>query len=364
MSGKRWLGRLGMVFGGLLAGLVLAEVGARLLDPHGATDLLFNAPENTPVGLYSGDRELLSVPTPGFSATQKSLGYAVDLRINSQGLRGPELGPKQGERWLVVGDSFTFSAQVAEQDSFHALAGQQAGVELLNGGVDGYGTWQARRRYELLASELDLDGVLLLFFTGNDFSDNEQWPMRSQMARNMPEGQPLQRLEGGGLAGWLNKNSYLYGRWQVRQAAQALASGQGPDRMMYEQELSLFHTDGAERLRQSAESTRRELGSLRQLARHRGDRLVVAVAPPAFAVDTDKLAPTFGLVGLDPAGADLEAPERAVLQLLEGEGIEACPLGPALRQAHQEGVKTYLDYDGHWNEEGHRRVAEAVAACL
>jgi lysophospholipase L1-like esterase len=359
---RRWLARAGLVLGGLLLGALLAELGARKLQPQGATDLLFNAPENSPTGLYSGHKELLSVPTPGFHATQRSLGYEVELRIDEHGLRGAT-GAKQGTRWLAVGDSFTFSAQVPEEATFQALLGRQKGIEVLNGGVDGYGTWQSRRRYELLERELDLDGVLLLYFTGNDLVDDEQWPMRQQIARNMPEGEPLQKLQTGGLAGWLKKRSYLYGRLEVWRAARALASGSSHNRMMWEQELALFHSSGAERLDQLARGSRRQLRDLASLARQRRDKLMVAVAPPAFAVDTEKLAPTFGLVGLDPAGADRLAPEEAIVEVLRAEQIATCNLGPALREAQASGVETYLDYDGHWTEDGHRVVAEALAAC-
>lgn len=362
MSAKRWMGRIGLVVAGLLGGLVAAELGARVLEPQGATDLLFNAPENTPRGLYSGHSELLSVPTPGFSATQTSLGYRVDLRINSVGVRGPEVGA--GPNWLAVGDSFTFSAQVPEAQGFHALLGTQGGVTVLNGGVDGYGTWQARRRYELLADQVDVDGVILVLFAGNDLIDNEQWPMRKQMAQNMPQGQPLERLQARGPGAWLNKRSYLYGRVQVWRAAKALESGMGPDRMMYEQELALFHETGAHGLRELMRPTRDELRGLRDQARQRGDTLLVAVAPPAFAVNPDKLTATFGLVGLDPAQAAVEAPEAAILDALQAEGITSCNLGPALRGAHAAGEQTYLDYDGHWTEQGHQVVAQELASCL
>ena len=37
--------------------------------------------------------------------------------------------------------------------------------------------------------------------------------------------------------------------------------------------------------------------------------LIVAIAPPAFVIDTARMAPTFSLVGLDPQQAALEAPQ-------------------------------------------------------
>ncbi|HJN77657.1 MAG TPA: SGNH/GDSL hydrolase family protein [Myxococcota bacterium] len=349
--------------GGLLVGAVAAELGARMLQPRGASDLLFNAPDNSPQGLYSGSRELFSLPTPGFTATQTSLGYSVDLRINSHALRGPELGAKSQPRWLAIGDSFTFAAQVAEEDSFTVLSSGALGLEVLNAGVDGYGTWQATRRYELLAQELDLDGALLTFFVGNDLTDNDHWPNTRRIAENFVEGEPLDRLQRDPLTAWLSRHSYLYGRLQVRRAAEELASGNSPNQLRWRMELELFHEDGAHRLRDMGRTTQQELRDLRDKARRNGDGLLVAVAPPAFAVDQGRVAPTFELVGLDAGQARVEAPEEALMEILESERISACNLGPPLRQAESQGVQTYLEYDGHWTVEGHRVVAETLAAC-
>ena len=91
---------------------------------------------------------------------------------------------------------------------------------------------------------------------------------------------------------------------------------------------------------------------------------MVAVAPPAFVVDTRRIEATFGVVGLSPADAALDAPGEAVKAALARQGIAHCDLAPALQQAQAAGETVYLTYDGHWTAAGHRVVAETVAACL
>ena len=89
---------------------------------------------------------------------------------------GPK--PEGALRLLAVGDSFTMSVQVDESELFQAQLASALSerldrpVEILNGGVDGYGTLQALGRVEYLADELALDGAIYLFFMGNDIQDN------------------------------------------------------------------------------------------------------------------------------------------------------------------------------------------------
>ncbi len=363
---RRLPGRLALLAGGLLAGLLLAEVAARLLQPDAAADLLFNAPDNAPLGLHCTDRELISRPCPGFSGVDASLGYRVRIRVNALGLRGPEPGPASGARWLATGDSFTFAAQVDEDDTFVARLGARTGIEFWNAGSDGYGTWQATIRYRRLDGRLGVEGVLHTFFLGNDFTDDRLFPvLREQVRRSgRADGTPIPREPAPAWRRFLSRHSYLWGRLQMRRRTAELSRPDSPERGRWRSELAPFTRSGAGELRALLPETRRALAELRDETRRRGDRLLVAVAPPAFVVDETRLAATFALVGLDPADADPDAPGRAALGLLADLGVEACDLTPALRAARAAGERVYFTYDGHWTPAGHRVVAETVAACL
>ncbi len=174
--------------GGLLVGLFLGELAARVIRPAGNSDLLFNSPDASPPGLYQRDAELLLVPTPGFQATARSLGYAVPIRINRLGMRGPEPeAVADVARWLTIGDSFTFSIQVPEEQTFIGHLSAERKEHFWNAGVDGYSTWQALDRYKGLRSSSGSSAVLLLFFLGNDLQDNERWPIqKAEMDRPPP----------------------------------------------------------------------------------------------------------------------------------------------------------------------------------
>ncbi len=358
--------RLGLAAGGLLIGLLLAECGARAVAPSGGADLLFNSPDASPIGLYLADPKLLLTPAPGFTATARSVGYAVDLRINQLGLRGPEVEGARSTggagRWLTVGDSFTLSVQVSEEETFQERLAVATGQEFWNAGVDGFSTWQALTRYQRLDAPLGADGVLLSFFLGNDLHDNERFPHVIKGAQHLKAGAPIPREPVPWLRKALLGHSYLYAQWRVFSRQRALSAGRDPQREWWKDELMIFTTAGTKRLDQLTRGSEAPLRQLQQETRRRGDRLLVAIAPPAFQIEDHRLTATMEMVGLDPATADVDAPARAVTGLLQRLGIARCDLVAPLRAAADRGL--YFTYDGHWTPEGHAVVAEALAACM
>jgi hypothetical protein len=359
-----WRSKVLLSLGGVLVGLGLAELGARLITPHAAADLLYNAPDNAPDGLYSTDNMVFSVPTPGFEAVQQSIGYAVRLRIDENGLRGEAPGEKRMPRWLALGDSFTMAAQVNEADTFVQRLGLGMGWQVLNGGVDGYGTWQALKRYQALDEKLQLDGVLLVFFAGNDLSDNERWPQIQAEAARMTPGRPLARPPVHPVHAWLYKRSVLYARYQMFRRAQELGNPKAREHHRWVSELRPFTSEGDGVLSMLLGKTRPALQALQRSVAERGDTLVVAVAPPAFQIERERLSATFDVVGIDPATARPNRVTDGVRGLLDQLRIPSCDLVGPLRAAHEQGESVYFTYDGHWSPAGHEVVARALTRCM
>ncbi len=163
-----------LIFISFLVACIIAEIGLRL------------SPLVKPQFIaYDADR--------GWKLRAGASGMQVDegrayVRINRWGYRGPDwpLHKAGGVvRIAVIGDSFTEAQQVAEEHTFSSVAGRELAsecdlsgkranhkFEILNFGVDGYGTAQ-----ELLALQHDVwkfspDVVVLAFFAGNDFRNN------------------------------------------------------------------------------------------------------------------------------------------------------------------------------------------------
>jgi lysophospholipase L1-like esterase len=97
--------------------------------------------------------------------------------INSDGLRGPEIGPKQrGEyRVLSLGESTTFAAQMAYEQTYSAVLEEMLNegpgdtpVRVLNAGVPGYTLFQGVQYLKHRSLQFEPD-LVLLYFGYNDY---------------------------------------------------------------------------------------------------------------------------------------------------------------------------------------------------
>ncbi len=175
----RWIGKaLVVVFGGMLLGLLLAEVGLRL----------FGIGEQ---GLYQWDADRGWGLRPGASEWQSREGNAF-VQINREGMRDREHSyrkPADSIRIAFIGDSFTEAEQVALKDDYVSVVEdgirtcprlRAKSVETLNFGCDSYGTAQEFITLQRSVWKYSPDIVVLLFFAGNDLRNNSldlEWHM-------------------------------------------------------------------------------------------------------------------------------------------------------------------------------------------
>src|SRR5215208_6363447 len=105
----------------------IALVGLGLVVPMAALELLLAVAGPILPGDYQTAAFTASSATSGLQNRPNAAGYkhtsefSVHVRVNSKGLRGPEVDyqkPPQAFRTLVLGDSFTFALQVDEDETF------------------------------------------------------------------------------------------------------------------------------------------------------------------------------------------------------------------------------------------------------
>lgn len=363
--------RLGLVALGLVAGVLAAEGVGRLDRFTRGRELLFPNLDGYPRELYVVAQGM-NFPNPDFSGEVTSFGYAVRPRFNRWATRGPE--PVEGaRRWITAGDSVTLALQVEEEETFSHLLGQALGVEVLNSGVDGYSTWQATIRAAQLVTSLGAEGIVVTFFTGNDFRDNHmtvQGRSSTQLGPYpTPGGQkfPLHpmrpRTPTPAYEKWLHDHSVLWAWYTVWQKQKSTRVGQDPSSRHFKEELGIFTTRARQELEREIGPTRQALAELAATGQRLGVRVVLSVVPPAFAMSESTARATLRAFGI-PEEPDLLSAQQAVVRAATEAGLEVCDMGGPLRAAADGGAHPYLVFDGHLSVSGHQVVAGELERCV
>jgi hypothetical protein len=166
-----------LVLGGIFIALMIGEAAVRLSG--------LGRPE-----FYTHSQSQGWKLSPGASGWQTEEGHAF-VRINRWGYRGPDWQrdkPAGTVRIAVLGDSFIEAQQVPEQMTACALIASALNaqlaefahgryrtikrVEVMNFGVDGYGTAQELFTLTRDVWQFSPDIVVLAFFPGNDVRNN------------------------------------------------------------------------------------------------------------------------------------------------------------------------------------------------
>jgi hypothetical protein len=113
---------------------------------------------------------------PGQEGIFETPQFRTHVRINDKGLRDRSHsyeGQNDGQRILVLGDSFAWGYGVEESERFSQILEKSLDVEVVNAGVSGYSTDQELLWYKNEGIKYDTDLVILVI-AGNDVGDNEQ----------------------------------------------------------------------------------------------------------------------------------------------------------------------------------------------
>ena len=300
------------------------ELGARLLRPE-VLDRK-NVASFTRSGAEPGEPELI----PG-AENRHFEGGAV--RVNSLGLRGPELGERAATRIVAIGDSVTFGFGVAEGEAWparleHALRARGDDVEVLNAGVSGAGLKGYVSVLRKRCSQLEPDLVVV----GLTLNDVAVYPS--------PGEEPLRR--GPRLA----ERSHVVGGVEPFLRGAAEREGLASDPTF---RLVALGPD-SERKERAWADTAEQLEELLARGERCGVDLALVVFPvaPQLAEDGDA------------------RPQQRFAQLVEE--VPLVDLLPAFRAARAEGL--YLGSDGtaldpvHPSAAGHALAGSVVAEAL
>ncbi|MFN8453410.1 MAG: SGNH/GDSL hydrolase family protein [Anaerolineae bacterium] len=374
-----------MVIMGGVAGLLILELGVRLLPlPYSTSD---------------GDAHICSTEfgwlgKPDHDEWRTTDGYTVRVRHNQFGMHDTDHSQAKSSdtyRVLMLGDSFTWAAQVNEQEtSSHILQDllkqglSPRPVEVINAGVTGWSTEQELLYYRQIGYSYQPDLVLLMFYVGNDVYGNLPGEARTLAGRNcyspyfvVCNGQfdPVPLTYAPGVSslqpdcspykhwfinflGWLYQSSRLYAQIEPLFVKVRPLSINLPPYLLYNPKTSQPF-DYAWQV---------TLATIRQLYRevnNNGSRLVVVLIAPAEVVKVALLRPSqleeiFQKIP-NLRQAHLDLPHQRLITELSKDGIEILDLQPEfIHYAVKQNAELYFPVDKHWNVEGNKLAAQLI----
>jgi hypothetical protein len=368
---------------GIVAALIVAEIALRLAglaEPR----------------LYEWNPARGWALVPGANRTESREGNAV-VKINRDGFRGPDRSlahPSNTYRVAVLGDSFTEAQQVDYADTFCAVLERELAacpilkgraIEVLDFGIDSYGTAQELLTLREQAQRFSPDAVVLAFFPGNDVRNNSVElegdkcrPFFVERSGELVPGGPflnssrfrfdcMMRFESRrfavlNLIGGIHGLVMAYRRRSIRSSHLAPASEPheeiGLDSVVYLPPPSSVWND-------AWRVTEGEIEMMHDDAQRNHEQFfVVSLSTPMQDQPDAALRDRFQK---RLAVADLFYPGRRLKALGDRDGFPVLDLAP-ITQAYAQQHHAYLHGfanthlgEGHWNAEGHRVAGEAIA---
>jgi lysophospholipase L1-like esterase len=310
--------------------LLMAEAAARLLIPSWQ-------PRVSDRAIFWHHHPVLGwAHRPGALGRFVGPSWDVGVAINSKGLRDAEHAYEKASpdtrRLLLLGDSQGWGFGVERDQGLASLLGELcAGWEVINGSVSGYSTDQEYLYFRDEGWRYAPDVVLLLIHD-NDLAGNVRsrnygyekplyvFGAKGLELQNVPvrERRAWERLYTG-----LVSHSYLAnGGLRLSGVAAMLESGE---------------PIGVDRVLVKPEATRRILSLFAKEVRARGAELRAALVPMS------------------------QENAEALVPVVRRAGLPTLYLGPTFEAARATGTQLLLEFDRHWNAEGHRIAARAIA---
>jgi hypothetical protein len=356
---RKALGRLALALMGLAAGFVIIEGSAEyLLDPFRCDpELGWSFEPDSKTLKLSGAREF----------------GPVQVRVNADGFRDDARSadkPAGAYRIAVLGDSIVAALQVDHAEVFTSLLQRRLdaesvpgrSVEVLNAGVDGYGTAQEllilRHRVAPFAPDL----VLLSMYLGNDITDNYTETGRSGHYLERRCGRPYVALREGSLiplgepTDWRPKSPNLLDR-ALRLSILFGNFAPIPPEEPKLLTADVFRTAPHEALAEAWALTQALVLAVRDEAAAQGARFAVLAMPSRVEAGQERnyfAGPVY----------DVDLPIRRLRAFLESNDLPYLDLQRPMRAHVDAGERLYFEKDSHFVVRGHAAVADAIGAWL
>jgi hypothetical protein len=352
---KSFLEKTALVFFGMLAALIILELGARVAPTHFLPPLLRDTVQEIDAGLYSTgpylpDPKLWYVIRPGtdvvLNYTEANFRIKTNLNFPTAGFRGGTLG---GPAWgVAVGDSFTFGLGVNQEATWVAQLAQLSQRDIVNLGVPGWGPQQYTRTLEQYGIPLKPKIVFYDLFS-NDVGN---------VTRFADDDGHFNEFS---LRQFMRLHSVTFNLFRkVRRAKNAINDIDLRDIGYQFSSVNLKNRVLADHRRfgKGWPLTEREIETAYRDSQRSNATFVLLYFPSKEEVYWEPIKQK--AKSLEPLDDLIDQLRKTTTAFCQSRGLMCIDLTPALKKSASQGEKVYFSVDSHWNEAGNRVVAEEI----
>ena len=380
---------LGLVCGSFIFAVFIGEIGLRIA---GIEAPLPPDPESETLAYRVDDSNRGWAPRANAVTVWAGEGERTGVQMNSSGMRDKERTvnkPENTYRIAFLGDSFVeaihvpleyTAAAIMEQELAECSALNGKNVEVLNFGVQGYGTAQELMTLRHHVWQFSPDLVLLGFYPGNDIRnnykplehdhfrpyftlENEAWVIDNsfkdltQLERDYYSTSRLDYLPR-----WLLENSRIL---QLIRQAEATAKQRQFEQDYEQTNINFYKEPPDENWEEAWKITEGLISLIHDEVKQQGVDFMVFTISDSYQVHPkpDKRQEFMEKYDIQ----DLFYPDKRIQALGEREDFTVFRLAEPLQKVAEEkgeclhGFENAYPCEGHWNRDGNRVAAELMS---
>ena len=329
---------------------------------------------------------------PNSEGTLATSEFQTRIKINSNGVRGPEVSYVKAEnerRILILGDSFAEGYTVDLEERFTNLLEKQLNVtaesriSVINLGVSGYSNDQELLQFQYEGKKYQPYIVILLVYDNDIISNirNKHWrgskPVFELAGTELVlTNTPVpQRTRVKAVKGWLYSNSQLYQftRRVVRNNHYLLSLAvriglTDEESLAVPAEFNVYARSYDAQTSYAWKVTERIIQELDDDVAKAGAELLIAYVPSRAAVYSEDWKATRRRYGKSSDEWNVNRVAGELADICGRNGVPFLDLTSALQVAaadlDRKEKRVYFEKDGHWTPEGNAHVAQALARFL
>ncbi len=328
--------------------------------------------------IYQYNKDYVFEFRPGAQLFYERGEFSHSIKMNNQGFRdgGRDYSSDKNNityRIAMIGDSFVSALEVAEENRTSNILenklssfsnSSEKKFEVLNFGINGYSTEQELLQLEKKVINYDPDLIVLNYYVGNDQIDNYNRKLFNfkndslSINENREFSQRWPRSIFYFLTGKSHLFSFIFNNYQrmissfnpsdMRKEVGAVSGKEFVETSLLKNETELSKNVWLK--------TKLLLKNMSDFAEENKKKIFVVIIPDRVQENEKDLKYLLNVHNITSA-IEISRPQRILGEFFEKEKINYINLLPSL--VNKTSQIHYLE-DFHWNEEGHRMVAEGI----